>query len=175
MMGAMFDGADSDISFSARLLGFDRREVRAFIANILEDYEKVRGELERLRAPGSGGRPEAPSGLSTTTREVQRVLEGAQRVADDVERHAAEESARVVEGAHAQAAEILAGAQKKALEITADARRDVTALEARVAVLHAHLLKLRASFESAADTAGNALSEIAETSVQNDLAATARK
>jgi cell division septum initiation protein DivIVA len=165
----MFDSADNDITFRSRLLGFDRREVRAFIANIVEDYEHLRNELERLRGQGTVGAPEAASAMGTTAREVQRVLEGAQRVANDVERRAAEESAHVVEAAHTQAAEIVATAQKKAMEITAGARRDLASLEARAVTLQTQLLKLRAAFESAADTAGTALSEIAEATAQAHL------
>jgi cell division septum initiation protein DivIVA len=167
----MFDAAVSDIAFRTRPLGFDRQEVRAFIGNLLEDYEKLRTELDRLRASESPARSEGPA-ISAATRELQRVLEGAQRVADDIEHRAAVDSQRIIEDAHAQAAEILATAQRKAAEITAGAQRDMTALEARAAVLRAHFGKLRAAFESAADTAGAALSDIAETSVEHDLAST---
>ena len=166
----MFETSDNDITFRSRLLGFDRREVRAFIANIVEDYEHLRGELERLRGHETAAVPEAASAMGATAREVQRVLEGAQRVASDVERRAAEDSAHIVSAAHASAAEIVAAAQKKAMEITAGARRDVVALEARAATLQAHLLKLRGTFESAADTAGSALSDIAEACAETHLA-----
>ena len=166
---AMFDTADNDITFRSRLLGFDRREVRAFIANIVEDYEHLRSELERLRGHEIVGAADTASAMGTTAREVQRVLEGAQRVANDVERRAAEESAHVLEAAHTQATEIVAAAQKKALEITAGARRDVAALEARAVTLQTQLLKLRAAFESAADTAGTALSDIAEATAEAHL------
>lgn len=166
----MFDTAASDISFRIRPLGFDKQEVRAFVENLLEDYEKVRNELDRLRAAPTAPKPEGATGPSATAREVQRVLEGAQRVADDVERRAIDESARIVEDARAHAAEILAGAQRKAADITSDAQREAAALEARAAVLRAHFAKLRAAFESAADTAGAALGDIAEASVEHDLA-----
>jgi cell division septum initiation protein DivIVA len=163
MSGAMFEPAGRDVDFSVKPLGFDRREVRAFVANLLSDYERLRAELDRVRGTApvapeiEGARP-----IGTTSRDVQRILEGAQRVADDLERRAAEESAQIVEDARGQAAEVLAGAQKKAVEITAEARRNLGVLEARAATLQAYFMKLRDAFETAADTAGSALSDIAE-------------
>ena len=168
----MFDAAVSEIAFRTRPLGFDRQEVRAFIGNLLEDYEKLRTELDRLRASAPTARTDGPA-IGAATRELQRVLEGAQRVADDIERRAAADGSRIVEDAHAQAADIIATAQRTAAETTAGAQREMTELEARAAVLHAHFAKMRAAFESAADTAGAALSDIAETSVEHDLASTA--
>jgi cell division septum initiation protein DivIVA len=167
----MFDGGGSDVTFRSSLLGFDRREVRAFIANLVEDCEKARAELERLRGHEPAPRPESSPGMAAAAREVQRVLEGAQRVVDDLEKRAADESARVVADAHAKAADILAAAQRRAEEITAGARRDVTALEARAAALQAHFQELRAAFESAADAAGAALSDLATTSAGKQLSA----
>jgi cell division septum initiation protein DivIVA len=173
----MFDAAANEVSFSASILGFDRREVRAFIANLVEDYEKLRTELEQLRAhepaarPEAAVRPEAAAAMGTTAREVQRILEGAQRVVDDLERRAAEESARVVADAHAKAADILSTAQHRADEFTAGARRDVKALEARAAALQAHFQDVRTAFESAADAAGAALSDLATTKAASQLTA----
>jgi cell division septum initiation protein DivIVA len=166
----MFDAAVSEVSFRTRLLGFDRREVRAFIANIVQDYDRARHELEQLR--GHEATPEKPietASLSTTARDVQRVLEGAQRVADDIERRAAEEGAQIVAQAQTSAADILAVAQRRAAEITADARRELIALEARASALEAHGLRLRAAFETAADTAAAALSELAAKTFVTEL------
>jgi cell division initiation protein len=165
----MFETGVSDISFRTRPLGFDREEVRAFIGNLLEDYEKLRTELDRLRATAPPARSEAPA-TGAAARELQRVLEGAQRVADDIERRAAADSGRLIEDARAQSAEILVEAQRKAAEITAGAQREATHLEAQAAVLRAHFVRLRGAFESAADAAGAALSDIAETSLEHDLA-----
>jgi cell division septum initiation protein DivIVA len=165
----MFD-AGSDVSFRTRLLGFDRREVRAFIGNLVEDYERARHELLQLRGhEATADKPVDGPGLSTTARDVQRVLEGAQRVADDIERRAAEEGAQIVAQAQTSAADILAVAQRRAAEITADARRELVTLEARASALQAHGLRLRAAFEAAADTAASALSELAAKAVTTEL------
>jgi cell division septum initiation protein DivIVA len=161
MIKVMFDAA-REVSFRTRLLGFDRREVQAFIANIVEDYERARHELDQLRGhEAASDKPIETPGLSTTARDVQRVLEGAQRVADDIERLAAEEGAQILAQAHTSAADILAVAQRRAAEITADARRELVTLEARASALQAHGVRLRAAFEAAADTAAAALSELA--------------
>jgi cell division septum initiation protein DivIVA len=165
----MFEAAGSDVSFRTQLLGFDRREVRAFIANIVEDYQRARQELEQLRGHEPTPAKIETSGLSTTARDVQRVLEGAQRVADDIERRAAEEGAQIVAQAQTSAADILAVAQRRAAEITADARRQLVNLEARASALQEHGLRLRAAFETAADTAANALSELATKEFVSEL------
>jgi cell division septum initiation protein DivIVA len=156
---AMFDPAGRSVSFRARLFGYDRAEVQAFIANLLEDYARVREEASRLRnrAPA----PAPPPAPDPTTRDLQRMLESAQRVADDIERRAVEEGVGVVTEARAHAADILEGAQRRAAEITAEARREVASLEARAAALQAHGEKLKAAFEAAADAAGAALGELA--------------
>jgi hypothetical protein len=107
--------------------------------------------------------PAAPP--DTTAREVQRVLESAHRVVEEIERNAAAEGARVIAEAQAHAADVLAAAHRQTEDVLEEARREVTRLEARAAALHAHCLQLRSIFESAADTAGTALSEIAAASV----------
>jgi cell division septum initiation protein DivIVA len=158
---AMTDAPGTDVSFRARLFGFDRQEVRAFIANILEDYGKVRSELERVRAEASApAKPEDPAGLDVAARDVQRVLEGAHRVADDIERRAAEEGAHVVAQAQTEAAAIVASAERRAAEITEGASRELLRLEAQAATLQERGLRLRGAFEAAADTATAALRDM---------------
>jgi cell division septum initiation protein DivIVA len=151
----------TEVSFRTRLMGFDRREVRSFIANLVDDYARTRRELEQRntgREPAAGPPSAAPE---LATREMQRILAGAHRVADEIEQRAAEESARTLADAQSRAAEIVAGAEQRALDITEAARREVTRLEERAAALRAHCLKLRDSFESAADAASKAVEDIA--------------
>jgi cell division septum initiation protein DivIVA len=141
----MFDAAGSEVSFTVRLIGFDRQEVRAFIANIVEDYERACHELEQLRGqePLPDKAIESPD-RSATAQSIQRILEGAQRVADDIERRAAEEGAQI-------------------------ARRQLASFESRAASLQTHGLRLRAAFEAAADTAASALSELATKEFVSEL------
>jgi cell division septum initiation protein DivIVA len=166
----MFDPSGRSVSFRARLFGYDRAEVQAFIANLLEDYARIREEASRLRnrAPA----PPAPKPLAAadaTARDIQRMLESAQRVADDIERRAVEEGVGVVTEARAHAADILEGAERRAAEITDEARREVARLEARAAALQAHGEKLRAAFEAAADAAGAALGDLAGGDLGSDV------
>ena len=156
------EATSADVSFSTRLLGFDRREVRAFIANLLDDYERIRAELdlERRSAESQAAAPPLPA-PEATTREMQRILTGAHRVADEIEQRAAEEGARAVAEMQARAVDILKDAEQRAVAITEAARREVSRLEERAASLRSHCLRLRSAFETAADTAGAGLTEIA--------------
>jgi hypothetical protein len=158
----MNDAPTPDVSFRIRPMGFDKQEVRAFIANILEDYEKAKRELSRLEErAASEPRTEDPLGPDTMMRDLQRILGGAHRVADDIEARATEDSQRKITEANARAVDVLAAAERQAAEITAQARRDVTTLEQRARSLREQIVKLRAAFEAASDTAAMALSDMA--------------
>jgi cell division septum initiation protein DivIVA len=158
------------VSFRTRLFGFDREEVRTFVASLLEDRRTVPGSSERFHdhEPLSIRTGEPPAS-EPAAREVQRVLESVHRVADDIERRASAESAALIAEAQANAAAILAAARSEAEQITTEARREADRLEAQTAVLRAHCLKLRTAFEAAADTAGTALSEIAAAHADPEL------
>jgi cell division septum initiation protein DivIVA len=151
-----------EVSFRTRLLGFDRQEVRAFISNILEDYEKVRRDLGRLEQQTATRDTVAdPLGPDAMMKDLQRILGGAHKVADEIEARATEESSRAITEANARAADIIAAAERLALEMTGQARRDLVSLEQRASSLRAQCVKLRAAFESVSDTAAVALSEMA--------------
>jgi cell division septum initiation protein DivIVA len=135
---AFIDSSIGVVSFRTRFLGLDRDEVHAFIANVLEDYGLAQRELARLReSPSDTGGGAGPDGSAATppsaSRDVHRILESAQRVADDIEAQAMQQSARTVQEATAKAATILATAELRAGELTADALR----LREEAAAVHA--------------------------------------
>lgn len=153
----------AEVNFRVRPLGFDKGEVQAFISNLLNDYAQVTRELDRLRnemaalrdyAPERRGpaspvidvapvvaqapAPAAPvSASATTAREVERILAGAERIADEIRARATEES----EALRREAETIAATARQRADEQTAEATREaesravtlVTDAEARAA------------------------------------------
>jgi cell division septum initiation protein DivIVA len=165
----VMDTVGHDVTFRTRLFGFDRHEVRAFIANLLEDLESARNRGAGVEREGPKGESVSAWVSDTTAREVQRVLESAHRVAVDIERDAAEASARMVAEARAQAADVLVTAQRQADDITEGARRELNRLEVSAAALRGYCLRLRSGFEAAADTAGLALSEIAAISADPEV------
>jgi cell division septum initiation protein DivIVA len=167
---ALADIVGNDVTFRTRLFGFDRQEVRSFIANLLED-------LERARTGATEGEHEGPAAETmtrtsdTTSRAVQKVLESAHRVADDIERSATDASVRVVDEARARAEDVLAAAERRAAEITDEARRELNRLERSAAAIREQCVRLRSTFEAAADTASVALGEIAAISAETGLPA----
>jgi cell division septum initiation protein DivIVA len=152
-----------DPSFRIRPIGFDRREVLAFVNNLLSDYRRVRGDLERaqqelLVVHGAAADRRVPS--PTAARDVERILAGAQRIATEIEDAAKDERSRVLAEANTRAAEILEEAKQQAARIVEDGRRRAAQLALRIESMRAHYVQLRPAFEVAAEYAANALSEI---------------
>jgi cell division septum initiation protein DivIVA len=152
-----------DPSFRIRPIGFDRREVLAFVNNLISDYGHVRRDLERaqqelLVVQGSAAERRVPS--VTAARDVERILAGAQRIATEIEDAAKDERSRVLAEANARAAETLEEARQQAARIVDEGRRRAAQLGLRVESMRAHYVQLRPAFEVAAEYAANALSEI---------------
>lgn len=127
----------AEVSFRVRPLGFDKGEVQAFISNLLNDYAQVTRELDRLRnemavmretaperrpvevttavpavalaaAPVTAApAPVAPSAAGATAREVERILAGAERIAEEMRARAAEESEALRRDAEVRATALL--------------------------------------------------------------------
>jgi cell division septum initiation protein DivIVA len=153
----------NEVSFRTRPLGYDRKEVRAFIANVLDDCGRAVRELERLRAQFAAldTTAERRAQSEATAREVERILGGAQRIAADVEAHAKDESARRLAEATGRAAEIVTAAEHRAAQIVDEAVKRAARIEEQAAALKAQCLQLRGTFAAAAETAAAGLAQIA--------------
>jgi cell division septum initiation protein DivIVA len=176
----------SDVTFRVRPLGFDRNEVQAFIGNLLNDYAQVSRELDRLRnemaalrefplerKPATDVQPTAPaSAAAHTAREVERILAGAERIADEIRSRAHDESTAVrqeadakaaaaVREADARASELLKEAEARAAEIVEGAVQQVVHLDRQAAAVRAQCTQMRAAIKSASEAAALALNEIA--------------
>lgn len=169
--------------FRTRIAGYDREEVRAFVTNLLGDFAAERREregLQRLLAEDTSTLSSPPPPLSAAAADASRVLQAAERVADDVRLQAADDAARLVAEGRAQAAGIVEDAERRAAGIVKDAEiraaaivQDATTrhadIEQRASALRVQYHQLRTAFENAADVTASALSEIAH--VENELPA----
>ena len=171
----------TEVSFRVRPLGFDRNEVQAFIGNLLNDYAQVTHELERMRTEVNTlrelqGRREAPPAPvpvlapppaqerkllpESTAREVERILEGAERIAEDVRGRAHTDAAASLREAEAKCAALLKDAEGRATEIVDEAMRQVVHLDRQAASVRAQCTQMRTFLRSAGDAAAAALREI---------------
>lgn len=171
----------TEVSFRVRPLGFDRNEVQAFIGNLLNDYAQVTHELERMRAEVNTlremqGRREtmpAPQPIAaaqpahdrkllpeTTAREVERILEGAERIAEEVRGRAHTDAAASVREAETKCGNLIKDAEGRASEIVDEAMRQVVHLDRQAAAVRAQCAQMRTFLRSAGDAAAAALREI---------------
>ncbi|MGE3511436.1 MAG: hypothetical protein AB7N65_21405 [Vicinamibacterales bacterium] len=135
----------TEVTFRVRPLGFDKGEVQAFITNLLNDYTQVTRELERLRSEmaalrefSSERRPTEPqpttqavppvvSASTTTAREVERILAGAERIAEEMRARATEESETLLRESKERAAALVREAEDQAARRTLEADTLATA------------------------------------------------
>lgn len=170
----------TEVSFRVRPLGFDRNEVQAFIGNLLNDYAQVTHELERMRAEVNTLRetqarretqpapqpvvaappPERKLLPETTAREVERILEGAERIAEEVRGRAHADASSALREAEAKCAAIIKDAEGRAAEIVDEAMRQVVHLDRQAAAVRAQCSQMRTFLRSAGDAAAAALREI---------------
>lgn len=169
----------TEVSFRVRPLGFDRNEVQAFIGNLLNDYAQVTHELERMRAevntlrelqarreaqpaPPPGAPPPQERKLlpETTAREVERILEGAERIAEEIRGRAHTDAQTSLREAETKCAGLLKDAEGRATEIVDEAMRQVVHLDRQAAAVRAQCAQMRTFLRSAGDAAAAALREI---------------
>jgi cell division septum initiation protein DivIVA len=194
-----FDASAPDVTFRSRPFGFDRAEVQAFVGNLLNDYGQVTRELERLqkdiaaqpsRTPewtaepeSSAATPAAHAASATTAREVERILAGAERIAEEMRTRALEESSLITLGARdeadrkvreaeikvgemlkaaeARASEVLKEADARAADVVGTALQQATLLNRQAGTIRSQCLQMRDAIRSASDAAAAALKEIA--------------
>jgi cell division septum initiation protein DivIVA len=162
-----------DPTFRIRLLGFDRREVLAFVNNLLSDYAEVVRTCERMQQELSvahGQAAETPRSSETTARAVECILAGAHRIATEIEERAGDERSRILAEANAVAGQIVENADQHASRVADDIRRQAAEFGKRVEFLREHYAHLRGAFEAAGNTAALALSEFAALEQQTALA-----
>lgn len=147
--------------FLVSLRGFDRAEVRAFLAEVAahvrdledrleaaevqaaqaaEDFENdaAEGDGEQARVP-----EEAPGVFADIGRETQRILEAAQEAAESIARKARADADREVQSARRQSARLIAEGEQRLEE----AEAVVAGLEAARAALSGQLREIGATVE----------------------------
>jgi cell division initiation protein len=130
-------------SFASGWRGYSRESVRAFLVDASESYELALRENERLRhdierLQGSIRQyQDLESGLKST-------LVHAQKVADDVRAHAAQEADRLVKEAQGRAELMMMAAQNR----VEDAQREIDGLKLRRREAEANVESIIASLHA---------------------------
>lgn len=158
----------SDVTFRVSVLGFHKGEVQAFISNLLNDYAQVTRELDRLRteittlrevvpdrrptdiAPvkAIADAPTQTSSATTTAREVERILAGAERIADEIRARAKEEVDALRREADERVASTVGDAEVRASTVARDAETDALAMREE-AEARAHAMVREAEIRAA--------------------------
>jgi cell division initiation protein len=119
--------------FRIALRGFDKTEVTSFLMAVSEDYEQALGEADRLRQDVA-----RLEGVVGQYREHERTLQAtlmtAQRLADDIRRHADEEAQRILGDAQSRSERMLSDAQSRSESTLSDAqsRSELTLRDAQL-------------------------------------------
>ena len=152
----------TEVSFRVRPLGFDRAEVQAFIGNLLNDYAQVTRTLERLRQEMSTLRdaPERRSQPESTAKEVERILAGAERIAEEVRTRAEAESEATLRDVEARASDTIKEAEARGAAIVDSALQKAAQLDRQTESVRFQLTQMRTAIKSAAEAAAMALGEI---------------
>jgi hypothetical protein len=138
-------------------------EQQAISNKLLNDYAQVTRTLERLRQEMSTLRegPERRSQPESTAREVERILAGAERIAEEVRTRAAEESEATLRDVEARATDTMKEAETRASAIVDGALQKAAQLDRQTEAVRFQLTQMRAAIKSAAEAAAMALGEIA--------------
>lgn len=129
------------MQFAASMRGYDKNEVRAFLADAADDYEQALREIDRLRQE-LGKQETALAEHRDREINLRNTLLTAQRLADQIKENAEQEARMIIREAEGRADLLLEKAQARLEEIERDIaelklrRRDVeSVLEASVAAL----------------------------------------
>jgi len=122
----------ANVTFRSRVRGFDRDEVRAFIGNLADDYERVLCDLERVKQEldivqekVSKPRPFPEA----TTRELEQILAGGAGIANKIRETAEQERQSLITATRSLAAGIIKAAEHRAAEIVERAAEITKAAE----------------------------------------------
>lgn len=145
------------VTFKSQLIGFDRSEVRAFVENLKNDYDRAMAEAERLRRELRFEKERwfnAVSTGDTAAKEMEKILAAAQRVSEQLVEEARQNATTVVRTAETEAREIVDSAKTRATELErsidelrtraeAEAREIVDSAKTRAAELERSIDELR--------------------------------
>jgi cell division septum initiation protein DivIVA len=152
----------TEVSFRVRPFGFDRAEVQAFIGNLLNDYAQVTRTLERLRQEMAALRdaPDRRSQPESTAKEVEQILAGAARIAEEVRTRARDESEATLRDVEARASDTMREAETRGAAIVDSALQKAAQLDRQTESVRFQLKQMRDAIQSASEAASMALGEI---------------
>ncbi len=132
------------VAFRTRLFGFDKAEVRAYLSNLLREYEEAHDKIESLTRELN----REPGALSISTQStpqqndmahlVERTLTSAHRVADEIRKEAEQEKERLVADAKTRVSILF---EKAAVEATE--KRDAAVVRLREVEAEIERMQLR--------------------------------
>jgi cell division septum initiation protein DivIVA len=130
------------VAFRTRLFGFDKAEVRAYLSNLLREYEEAHDKVEALTRE-LNREPSALPTQSTTQQTdmahlVERTLTSAHRVADEIRKEAEQERERLVAEAKTRVSVLFEKAASEATE-----RRDAAVVRLREVEAEVERMQLR--------------------------------
>jgi cell division septum initiation protein DivIVA len=108
------------VTFKSSLFGLDRAEVRAFIDNLKNDYDRAIVEAERLRRELRFEKERWFNMMATgdtAAKEMERILSAAHRVSDQIVEEARQNAETIVRTAEADARGIEDAAKTRAAEL----------------------------------------------------------
>ena len=155
------------VVFRTRLLGFDKEEVRAFVSNLVSEYEQAREQIDALARPANGGAASKQSAVqqSEAALLVERTLASAHRVADDIRKTAEQEAEHLVADAKLRATRLVDTAVGEASEKREAAVARLRELESDIEQMQMRHREVKATLESLMLALGEALTEARAQSV----------
>lgn len=145
------------MQFGSSMRGFDKQEVRAFLADAADDYEQALREIDRMRQELVRAEGALAEHRDRETN-LRNTLLTAQRLADQIRENAEQEARMLVREAEGRADLLLEKAQARLQEVEREItelklrRRDVEAtLEASISALSNALDFVRAKDEVTKD------------------------
>jgi hypothetical protein len=140
------------MTLSTRPFGFDKEEVRICIENLTRDYEDARREIDRLTAELQVAATKSRQPLQETVGvQVERVLAGAYRIAEEVKSEAESTAKQLLREAQEEAAQLRTQAAADAAALTRTAATRVAELESEIQEMTDRRQVVQAMLDRAAD------------------------
>jgi type II secretory pathway predicted ATPase ExeA/cell division septum initiation protein DivIVA len=153
-----------EVEFRTRPLGFDKSEVRALLAKLLDEHDQALAQIEVLRRQLNRVQGEQvadlPQHQPETAHLVERVLASAHRVADEIRKEAERDAVRLRADAEEGAARILDAAAAAAREKYETAFNRLKKVEREIERMRASHRQMRSALEAAVTTVGSTLADI---------------
>jgi cell division septum initiation protein DivIVA len=145
--------------FHRCLVGFKPSEVLTFCSQVIRDFERTVRELEEAQHELQALKNPTDQAETVPDR-VARILLSTERIADEIESRARDDSEKLLAEARVRATDVIRDAERRAAGIIEAATSDAAEVEKHVLELRNHCFGLRAAFERAAETATRGLNEI---------------